>query len=215
MGLAWLSLFFSWNVHMVVEAHKVLKKRRHRHRHFVDEEPQPVEEKPKPEVRPSVIDIFNFLSENDNDDYGTVIKEIGTTANTRKPAENINRSKSCSDILATNIRTLEHSPRHRRMISISEVFIAEAVVDKSKSENCPLIQESNAEPEPAECVKTDNEKNEDSCAFGAETNGIIFTVPNKEAAAEESVQHPEGGGTRFKISKVVEKDLLMETDEKG
>ena len=216
MGLAWLSLFFSWNVHMVVEAHKVLKKRRHRHRHFEDEEPEPVEENPQPEVRPSVIDIFNFLSENDDGDYSTVIKEIGTIARNKKSADNINRSRSCSDILATNIRTLERSPRHRRMISISEVFInAQPVLDKSKSENFPLIEESNGDPEPAECVKTDTEKNKDSCAFGAETNGIVFTAPKREAAAEEGVQNPEGGGTRFKISKVVEENLLMETDEKG
>ncbi|KAK2844433.1 hypothetical protein Q5P01_011092 [Channa striata] len=57
MGLAWLSLFFSWNVHMVVEAHKVLKKRRLRHRHIQDEEPKPVEVKHKPDVKPTVVDI--------------------------------------------------------------------------------------------------------------------------------------------------------------
>lgn len=105
MGLAWLSLFFSWNVHMVVEAHKVLKKRRHRHRPFSEPEPEPVEE--KPDVKPNVIDIFNFLSEKD-DDYSTVIKEIAITAKKTKPAENINRSQSCGDILATNIETLEY-----------------------------------------------------------------------------------------------------------
>ncbi|XP_026148928.1 potassium channel subfamily K member 5-like isoform X2 [Mastacembelus armatus] len=148
MGLAWLSLFFSWNVHMVVEAHKVLKKRRHRHRHICNEEPQPVMEKLNPNIKPTVIDIFNFLSEKD-DDYSTVIKAIGVTAKNRKPAENINRSKSCSDILA--IQTLEHSPRHRRMISISEVFInANATTDDDDQvDKGSLTPESNGD-EPTE-----------------------------------------------------------------
>ncbi|XP_035528652.1 potassium channel subfamily K member 5-like [Morone saxatilis] len=208
MGLAWLSLFFSWNVHMVVEAHKVLKKRRHRHRRFYNEEPQPV--KNNQNVKPTVIDIFDFPKD---EDYSTVIKMIGTTANRKKPADNINRSKSCSDILA--IQTLEHSPRHRRMISVSEVFMnAIAVADKDEQKGeCSLIQESNQGSEPAEFVRTDNE-DKDSCAFDSETNGIFFTVPTKDATEEESVQHPDGGGTRFTISKVVEEEDLNK-DEKG
>lgn len=219
MGLAWLSLFFSWNVHMVVKAHKVLKKRRHRHRRFYDEEPPPEEEKHSPGIKPDVIDIFNFLSEKDDDDYGTVIKEIGITAN-RKPADNINRSKSCSDILVTNIQTLDRSPRHRRMISISEVFMnAEAVVHKDEHKVhplSPLIKESSEDPEPAECVKTDKEENKDSPESDSETAGINFTVAPENATEEERVQHPDGGGgTRFTISKVVEEDLLVDKDEKG
>ncbi|XP_042346628.1 potassium channel subfamily K member 5-like [Plectropomus leopardus] len=238
MGLAWLSLFFSWNVHMVVEAHKVLKKRRHRHRRFYNEEHQPVDEKLTPEIRPTVIDIFNFLSDKD-DDYSTVIKEIGTTASNRKPTENINRSKSCSDILATNIKTLEHSPKHRRMISISEVFVnAEPVVHKGEHKMHPLIKECSKDTEPAECLKIDNEENKDRPASDSETTGIIFSVPTKDGEEQEeqevqeeqaedkqeevhkeeqreSVPHPDGGGTRFTISKVVEEDLLMDKDEKG
>ncbi|XP_037641178.1 potassium channel subfamily K member 5-like [Sebastes umbrosus] len=214
MGLAWLSLFFSWNVHMVVEAHKVLKKRRHKHKHG---EPEPVEEKHNPKVRPSVIDIFNFLSENDDDNYNTVIKEIGTTASRRKSADNINRSKSCSDILATDIKELDHSPRHRRMLSISEVFInAKPVVDKGKHEVSPIIQESNEEPEPAECARTDNEENKDSWTFDSpESAGITFTVPTEDATEKESVQLPGGGGCRFTISKVAEEVSSMDKDEKG
>ncbi|KAI9536503.1 hypothetical protein NQZ68_032298 [Dissostichus eleginoides] len=211
MGLAWLSLFFSWNVHMVVKAHKVFKKRRHRHRHFYDLEPEPVEEKHNPELKRSVIDIFNFLSE-EEEDYSTVIKGIGTTANKTLPAYNINRSKSCSDILANNIQTLDHSPRHRRMLSISEVFInAIAVVDKSKHKARPLIQDGNRETEPAQCVSADKE--EESCAL--ESNGIFFTVPSTNTKEEEIVQHPHGGGTRFTIAKVVEENEVMDKDEKG
>ncbi|KAL3060398.1 hypothetical protein OYC64_014869 [Pagothenia borchgrevinki] len=211
MGLAWLSLFFSWNVHMVVKAHKVFKKRRHRHRHFYDLEPEPVEEKHNPELKRSVIDIFNFLSE-EEEDYSTVIKGIGTTANKTLPAYNINRSKSCSDILANNIQTLDHSPRHRRMLSISEVFInAIAVVDKSKHEARPLIQDGNRETEPAQCVSADKE--EESCAL--EGDGIFFTFPLTNTTEEEIVQHPHGGGTRFTIAKVVEENEVMDKEEKG
>ncbi|XP_070691593.1 potassium channel subfamily K member 5-like [Pempheris klunzingeri] len=213
MGLAWLSLFFSWNVNMVVEAHKVLKKRRHRHRHFYDEEPQPEEDRQHPDEKPTVIDIFDFPKD---EDYSTVIKAIGTTANQRQPADNINRSKSCSDILGTHIQTLDHSPRHRRMISVSEVFMnAKVVVEKHEQEGCSLLPESKGDPESAECVGTDNEENEDSSAFDSETNGIIFTVPRNDATEKESVPHPDGGGTRFTISKVVEEKLSLVKDEKG
>ncbi|XP_059194720.1 potassium channel subfamily K member 5-like [Centropristis striata] len=219
MGLAWLSLFFSWNVHMVVEAHKVFKKRRHRHRQFYNEEPEPVEEKPKPDIKPSVIDIFKFLSDKE-EDYSTVIMEIGTTRETAiKSAENINRSKSCSDILATNIQTLDRSPKHRRMLSISEVFInAKPAEDKQQHKVRPLVEESNGVSVSAECVRTDPE-NKDSCVFAPEAGGIIISVPPGDAAEEESVPCPGGGGggggSRFKISKVVEEDLLTDKDEKG
>ncbi|XP_040021538.1 potassium channel subfamily K member 5 isoform X2 [Gasterosteus aculeatus] len=214
MGLAWLSLFFSWNVHMVVEAHKVLKKRRHRHRHLFNDEPQFDEEKPnlagKP--RPSVIDIFNFLSQKE-ENYSTVIKEIG--AITRKPAH-INRSKSCSDILATNIETLDHSPRHKRMISISEVFVnAEPDAGKDEQDLRPIIQESCQDPESAEWQRMDNDENKDSCPLDSESDGIIFTVSAKDDTQEESAQGAGGGGLRFVISKVDEDYLLMDKDEKG
>lgn len=207
MGLAWLSLFFSWNVHMVVEAHKVFKKRRHRHRH--EEEPQPVEDKCNPDVKPSVIDIFDFLSEKE-EDYSTVIKEIGITAK-HQTADNINRSKSCSDIL-----TLDHSPRHRRIISISEVFVnAKGDTDKGDEEQkLSLIQESKGGPEPADDTKTGNVENNDSAAFDSDSYGIVFTVTAKDATEEQIAQHPDGGGTRFKISKVNE-DLLIDKDKEG
>ncbi|CAG12038.1 unnamed protein product, partial [Tetraodon nigroviridis] len=78
MGLAWLSLFFSWNVNMVVEAHKVLKKRRRqRYRDFYQVEPEPVEDKDKQGEKPNVVDIFDFPKE---DDYSTIIKQIGARA---------------------------------------------------------------------------------------------------------------------------------------
>lgn len=202
MGLAWLSLFFSWNVNMVVEAHKVLKKRRQRNRHYYYHDDPPSEkDKPSPDEKPSVIDIFDFPKE---EDYSTVIKEIGAMA----PKENINRSKSCSDILANNIQTLDHSPKRRRMISISEVFINPNPVTHKK-ERCSQIQESNGESEAAECGQTKKEENRDDGASDSETDtGIFITVPLRHATEEENVQHPDGGDTRFKISKVAEDDLL-------
>ncbi|XP_047453946.1 potassium channel subfamily K member 5b [Mugil cephalus] len=213
MGLAWLSLFFSWNVHMVVEAHKVLKKRRHKHRHIYDEEPHSVEDKPHGDIKPNVIDIFNFMSE--RDDYSTVIKEIGIKAKRQKPAENINRSKSCSDILANNIQTLDHSPRHKRLLSTSEVFMTKKVtVEKSEQDRCPpLIRESTQDPEPAACGRTEDGENEDSCAFDPEDKGITFSAPN--VTEEKSVQHPDGGETRFTIAKVEEENASLDNDEKG
>ncbi|XP_030015102.1 potassium channel subfamily K member 5b [Sphaeramia orbicularis] len=214
MGLAWLSLFFSWNVHMVVEAHKVLRKRRNRYRLHREEEPQHKEEKQTPEIKQGVIDIFNFLSERD-DDYSTIIKEIGQSAKERRPSNSINRSKSCSDIL--DIPILDHSPRHRRLISVSEVFMnAKIDANKKKQEKrCPLIPESKGDPEPEDCVGSDSEVNKDRCAFDPEKDGIFFTVPTKDTtAAEQGVQHPEGGATRFTISKVTETDLI-DIDGKG
>ncbi|KAM4579788.1 potassium channel subfamily K member 5-like [Odontesthes bonariensis] len=215
MGLAWLSLFFSWNVHMVVEAHKVLKKRRHRHRRFYNEEPEPVKDQTRQDVRPTAIDIFNFRSEKE-EDYSTVIKEIGNMAKKRTPDNNINRSKSCSDILATNIQTLDHSPRRRRIISISEVFV-NAKVEKSEQEEVGLLRrERIKDPESAEFMQRDHEEGTDDGASESENDGVVFTVPTKdETPNEESVQHPDGGESRFRISKVVAEDLSFDKAEKG
>ncbi|XP_031595086.1 potassium channel subfamily K member 5-like [Oreochromis aureus] len=215
MGLAWLSLFFSWNVHMVVDASKVLKKKwqKRRHRNFYHEELESLEDKPHENVKPNVIDIFGFLSEKE-EDYNTVIKEIGMTKRKPAPADKMNRSKSCSDLLGTSIHNLEHSPRRRRMISISEVFLnvkAEGDND-TKDEKLPLLQESTGDPEP--CEKTDEEQKKDSCAADSEDHDIALSGPAK-IEEEETVEHPDGGETRFRISKVAEEELLLENIEKG
>lgn len=215
MGLAWLSLFFSWNVHMVVEAHKVLKKKRRlRHKHPYYDDLQSDEDKPEPAAKPAVIDIFDFPAD---EDYSTVIKEIGTMGKKRDPSENINRSKSCSDILGHNIRTLDHSPRHKRLISVSDVFInAKVKQDKDgQKEDQAVEKESVKDPDGAAGVRKEAEEDKDSCVFDSGNEGIVFTVPKKDAAEEESVQHPDGGRTRFTISKVEEKHLSMDKDEKG
>lgn len=219
MGLAWLSLFFSWNVHMVVEAHKVLKKKRHhrhRHRPMYTPEIDSEEEKQGQDVKPTVIDIFKFL-EKDDGDYSTVIKEIGINAKKRKPPEikNINRSKSCSDILANSIRTLEHSPRHKRHISLSDVF-ANAKLDESKQEGENLLTEEDTKEATSEaCKKTDYEEDKTDGSSESVDDGITFTASDRNAAEEEKVQHPDGGDTRFTISKVAENDCKFDVDEKG
>ncbi|XP_028327065.1 potassium channel subfamily K member 5-like [Gouania willdenowi] len=210
MGLAWLSLFFSWNVNMVVEAHKVLRKR-HRQRHFNDEEPEPEDEKQEKDARPTVVDIFHFQSDPD-ENYLTVIKEIG-----KIPSRNMNRSRSCSDILAHNIQTLDRSPRRRKMLSISEVFSSvKAEIDKSKKETeHPVIRENSRELEPPASLRTNEEENKDSSASDPKVEGLVFTVPAKEEPKEGSVQHPDGGESRFMISKVIEHDAMLNNDEKG
>ncbi|XP_024124148.1 potassium channel subfamily K member 5 [Oryzias melastigma] len=205
MGLAWLSLFFSWNVHMVVEAQKLLKKRRHRRRHLI--EPEPMVEKQNLDIKPSVIDIFNFLSEKD-EDYSTVIKQIGITARIKKPPENINRSKSCSDILA--IQTLEHSPRRKRMISISEAFL-NAKIEEIEQEEA-LLEQDNIQ----ELDSSDVEMMKGDGVFGPESDVLEFSASVIDGEKEEeNVQHPEGGATRFTICKVAEEEFPLNCDDKG
>ena len=196
---------------MVVKAHKKFKQRRHKYRNIDDEEPQQEGEKQNPQLKQSVIDIFNFLSENE-EDYSTVIHDIGSMAKIRIPEEKVNRSKSCSDILA--IRNLDHSPSHKHMISISQVFMTANV---AREEERPP-QESNRDSEPPECARTaDSMENKDSCASEPDNDGIFFTVPARDAAEDcisKTVQQAAGGDSRFKISKVNE-DLVMDKDEKG
>ncbi|XP_077455402.1 potassium channel subfamily K member 5-like [Stigmatopora argus] len=204
MGLAWLSLFFSWNVNMVVEAHKVFKNRRKRRPFYDDDEPQPEEDTPKSEAeRPTVIDIFSFLSQKE-EDYSTIIKEIGLQAKPRV-SDVFNRSMSCSDIGAISIETLDHSPRHRYLKSISEVFI------NQKSDDC---QENSTTGDPAECVEAQDELIESNGKNGLPNEGIIFTVPTSESTQGNSVQ-PSDCVNRFIISKVEEEDALLDKDEKG
>ncbi|XP_061531112.1 potassium channel subfamily K member 5-like isoform X1 [Phycodurus eques] len=213
MGLAWLSLFFGWNVNMVVEAHKVLKKRRHKRRPFQDDEPQPEEDTPKSDTpRPSVIDIFSFLSDKE-EDYSTVIKEIGMAA---KPSsiDVFSRSKSCSDILTTNIEMLDHSPRHRCLMSISEVFMNPKNNDCQEKENQSLLQEDSTTGEPAECAGTDETLKEVNGTNDSPNVGMSFTVPAVGRIQEENAQ-PSNGVTRFTISKVQEEDALLNKDENG
>ncbi|KAL2082705.1 hypothetical protein ACEWY4_022523 [Coilia grayii] len=168
MGLAWLSLFFSWNVHMVVEAHKVLKKRRYqrRHRQSLEELRQYQEtinsvHSRVVEPKPSAIDIFNYLAVKE-EDYGTIIKQIGSEPKKEKKKkkvtiqEDVPRSKSCSDILNDmGVMMLEQSPRLKRRLSISDnIFAAvskakESVVSLTMDEeNQNLLEDSGEDQSP-------------------------------------------------------------------
>lgn len=211
MGLAWLSLFFSWNVHMVVKAHKVFRKRRQQRHQLLNEEENVQEEENKtPEKKPTAIDIFNFLSETNEDDYNTVIGQIAIDAKKTKPPENINRSQSCSDILA--IQTLEQSPRQKRRKSVSEMFLkGTAKVKKVDTKGNKDLRENGEHKESTE--------KEDNSEVQKEKDGIFFTVPtNKEPSKTENrpIQSPPGNGeSRFTISKVVETDMLLDKEGKG
>lgn len=212
MGLAWLSLFFSWNVNMVVEAHKVLKKRRRqRHWQFYQEEPEPVEEKVKQGEKPCVIDIFNFPKE---DDYSTIIKQIGATAQGVKCKDNMNRSKSCSDILSTNILTLNQSPRHRRMISVSEVFMNSVVPKHEQTEVDVLKSVSSGDVKAPECARTENEENKECGVSDVESYPIVFTVAPKDGRQEKSVKPLNNSALGFQIYRVNEEDVLLPKDNK-
>lgn len=197
---------------MVVEAHKVLKKRRRqRHRHFYKEEPEPVADKDKQGEKPDVIDIFNFPKE---DDYSTVIKQIGATAPGIKCKDNMNRSKSCSDILSTNILTLDQSPRHRRLISISEVFMNSIVPKREEKEADAPKSVSSGEAEAPECARTENEENKECGVSDVERYPIVFTVPPKDAREDKSVQRPNNRVLRFQIYRVQEEDRLLSKHSK-
>lgn len=206
MGLAWLSLFFSWNVHMVVKAHKVFRKRRKHRLPYEEEslveveEEKEEEEDQSPEVKPTVIDIFKFLSETNEDDYNTVMGQIAIDAKKAKPPENINRSKSCSDIF--DIQPLEQSPRQKRRIS-SAMFLK--VPSKVRTEVDKKESDDN---------KDSTERDEDHSDSDVENGGIIITVPT-EPSKTENVQSPSNGESRFTITKVVETDLLLDKEGKG
>ncbi|KAF7225982.1 potassium channel subfamily K member 5-like [Nothobranchius furzeri] len=213
MGLAWLSLFFSWNVHMVVEAHKVLKKKRqqwhrhHHHHHHHDITPEPKVEKKNQDAKPTVVDIFNFRSE-ENEDYSTVIKKIGLTERRRKPIENIHfaRSKSCSDILANTIETLDHSPLHRRNFSFSEIPVAPAMDISEQEDECFPGEENVLKPEL-------REKSNHASNWSFDSDGTTNAVPNPDET--EKVPHSRRGETRFTISKVTEANFSLEKNENG
>lgn len=206
MGLAWLSLFFSWNVHMVVKAHKVFRKRR-KHRLPYEEESVSSEEEKNAEKTPHVIDIFKFLSDTDEDDYNTVIGQIAIDARKIKPPENINRSKSCSDIL--HIQPLEQSPRQKRRISISEVFLKVPKREDVEKEELKVLNESDE-------TKDSTGRNDGGGDGGsdAENGGIIITVPSTPSETE-NVTSPTNGESRFTITKVAETDMLLDKDGKG
>lgn len=207
LGLAWLSLFFSWNVHMVVEAHKVLKKRRmRRHRLPIDDIPEKKEVKKalKPPPLSGVIDIFDFMSEK-VEDYTDVIRAIGADERRKKKQEEeLARSKSCSDLLHGLVIPLDHSPRLKRRFSVSAnmcmVTSGESTDGlNNNQEEQTLLKEHQGD------TKNKREEKPGRCAWDSrKSDPSVFQSP---------VQRPNlttsNGGSRFSVSKVSEDQLLQ------
>lgn len=199
MGLAWLSLFFSWNVHMAVQAHKALKKRRHkRHRSPLDECLQPERGEDLVDTpRPTVVDIFKFLSE-EGEDYSTVIMKIGEEGRGRLLLQRgPSRSKSCNDLLG-NIEVLERSPKHRRRLS--EVFINAKDAEKD-----------------AVSLADDGESEALLGGRAAEDVAVVLGSCDEDhvsAPQETTVRRPASDGeTRFTVCVVAEGPSIRDTDD--
>ncbi|KAI2651770.1 Potassium channel subfamily K member 5 [Labeo rohita] len=219
LGLAWLSLFFSWNVHMVVEAHKVLKKRRlRRHRLPIDDVPEEKEIKkaPKPPPLSGVIDIFEFMSEK-VEDYSDIIQAIGADERRKKKKqeEELARSKSCSDLLRALVIPLDHSPRLKRRFSVSAnmcmVTSGESTDglndnNNNNQEEQTLLKEHHKDSNDRKNVKKGTEKEEKPGCHAWESR------KSDPSIYQSSVQSPtvttSNRGSRFSVSKVSEDHLL-------
>ncbi|XP_059369146.1 potassium channel subfamily K member 5-like [Carassius carassius] len=202
LGLAWLSLFFSWNVHMVVKAHKVLKKRRlRRHRLSIDDVlvTKEVKKAPKPTPLSGVIDIFEFMSEK-VEDYSDIIQAIGTGKRRKKKQqeEELTRSKSCSDLLHGLVIPLDHSPRLKRRFSVSvnmcTVMSGESTDGlNNNQEEQTLLKEHQGD------TKNKREEEPGCCAGDSRrSDPSIFQSPTLTTS---------NGGSRFPVSKVSEDHL--------
>lgn len=225
LGLAWLSLFFSWNVHMVVEAHKVLKKRRlKRHKLPIDDIPETnveVKRAPKPPPLPGVIDIFQFMSER-VEDYSDVIQAIGADEKRRKKKqeEELARSKSCSDLLHGLVIPLDHSPRLKRRFSISAnmciVTSQEPTDDFNKNQEEQKLLKENyrhsmfTQERPERGGKSRIE-NPGHCAWDSrKSDPSVFRSPD-----EIRTIIINNGDSRFSVSKVSEDHILEQRKSIG
>ncbi|XP_062407171.1 potassium channel subfamily K member 5b [Sardina pilchardus] len=245
MGLAWLSLFFSWNVHMVVEAHKVFKKRRYQRRHRFSLEQHEetlvsVHSHGAAEPKPSVIDIFNYLTVKE-EDYGAIIKQIGSEPSTEKKKkkkkkvtiqEDVPRSKSCNDILNDTgvIMTLEQSPRLKRRLSISDNVFTFSKANGSiasgaeHDENQVLLEDSGEDQSPEGNSPEGSSPQQGNaakrwCSWDSTepdptpTQSQIGTAEQDVKTNKEEVE--DGGGNRFTVSKVAEDAPKEEEEEDG
>ncbi|KAG5846833.1 hypothetical protein ANANG_G00119180 [Anguilla anguilla] len=127
MGLAWLSLFFTWNVNMVVRAHKAFKKRR-KHRRSSLDEPQNHTKDSKTQCQchtaADEVNIFKFLSEK-QEGYAELVMKIGTEMTENRIGKELVRSQSCSDIRNFGvIQKLEHSPFHKKRFSFKNMDLS-------------------------------------------------------------------------------------------
>ncbi|KAJ8274962.1 hypothetical protein COCON_G00095870 [Conger conger] len=119
MGLAWLSLFFTWKVNMVVRAHKAFKKRRRRRRSSVEELHNHTEDSNAQCQCHSgdEVNIFKFLSEK-QEGYGDLVRQIGNEMTEDRIGKDFGRSQSCGDIRDFGvIPRLDHSPHQKQRFS--------------------------------------------------------------------------------------------------
>lgn len=199
---------------MVVEAHKVLKKRRlRRHKLPIDDVPEKKEVKKaqKPPPRSGVIDIFEFMSEK-VEDYTDVIRAIGAAEKRKKKQEEeLARSKSCSDLLHGLVIPLDHSPRLKRRFSVSAnmcMVISGESTDglNNNQEEQTLLKENHRDPKDPEIVREGIKISEKprQCAWdNRQSDPSIFQSPVQRPTVTTSNR-----GSRFSVSKVSEDHLL-------
>lgn len=207
MGLAWLSLFFSWNVHMVVEAHKVLKKRRQMRHKLSPYNIDYIPKAPLPHVN-SIVDIFKFMSEK-GEDYSDVITAIGKAEKMKKQQEELTRSKSCSDLLKELVVPLDQSPRQKRRFSIGDnvyMVISRARGSTGNLEERHSLQELNGDPELG-LEKNGAFERQRRCSWNSKASYTpLFQKPRIMLNSQESLANQNE--SRFSVIKVDEANLL-------
>lgn len=220
MGLAWLSLFFSWNVHMVVKAHKVLKKRRQMHHNLFPAQLDQIHKAPLPH-RPSIVDIFKFLSEK-GEDYSDVIRAIGTAEKKKKQQEKeLTRSKSCSELLKQVVVPLEQSPRQKRRFSIGDnvyMVISRARGSTGDLEECRSLQEEMSQDLnlcQEQCSEKEVLKRAGSLVWDSRNvSQRSFQIPSFRFSFDNDDSGTQEGTSRFSVTKV-NKDLLEKGEGPG
>ncbi|KAK2864432.1 hypothetical protein Q7C36_003586 [Tachysurus vachellii] len=220
MGLAWLSLFFSWNVNMVVEAHKVLKKRRQMHRHRLS--PAQLEQMHKASLphAPSIVDIFKFMSEK-GEDYSDVIRAIGTAEKKKKQQEEeLTRSKSCSDLLKQMVVPMEQSPRQKRRFSIGDnVYM---VISRARGSTGDLEESRPLQEEPSQALAlgkkcSEKELVKRSGSLVLDSRNVFqrsVQIPSFRFSFDNDDTGTREGTLRFSVTRVNE-DLLEKGEGPG
>ncbi|KAG9347323.1 hypothetical protein JZ751_004890 [Albula glossodonta] len=204
MGLAWLSLFFTWKVNMVVRAHKALKKRRRRHRTSLDDLLNQEEDRKSLHRSHSAddVNIFKFLSEK-QEGYGDAVKQIGAERQ-EKAGKEVGRSQSCNDILDSGIIVnLDHSPCHKRRFSFSDCV--SLALSRTKSylmgrEDKLYLADQNRDPDLEE-NQLDKEATEEEDGVWMSENHQSDVFKNVNIATdEEPLLNASGMKTKLSVS---------------
>ncbi|XP_060772174.1 potassium channel subfamily K member 5b isoform X2 [Neoarius graeffei] len=220
MGLAWLSLFFSWNVHMVVKAHQVLKKRRQMHHNPSSVQLDQIHKASLPHT-PSIVDIFKFMSEK-GEDYSDVIRAIGTTEKKKKQEEEaLTRSKSCSELLKQVVVPLEPSLCQKRRFSIGDnvyMVISRARGSTGDLEVCKSLQKEMSQDLDLckeKCSEKEVLKRAGSSVWDSRNiSQRSFQIPSFRFSYDNDDSGTQEGTSRFSVTKVNE-DLLEKGEGPG